>query len=90
MLQGVTSSVYPAESLGDFVQTLFLHGGTDQAALRHKLALFLYCLLDRQGGAAGQKLSLASFRYTTQQHASCLRVVVGAFGRTPSGGAVDG
>ena len=62
-LQGVTSSVYPAENLGDFVQTLFLHGRTDQGALRHKLALFLYCLLDRQGGAAGQKLNLASFRY---------------------------
>lgn len=61
-LQGVTSSIYPPESLGDFVQKLFLHGDTDHAALRHKLALFLYCLLDRQGGAAGQKLNLASFR----------------------------
>ena len=63
MLQAVTSSVYPPEHLADFVQTLFLHGDTSQAALRHKLALFLYCLLDRQGGAAGQKLNLASFRY---------------------------
>ena len=59
----MTTSAYPPESLGDFVQKLFLHGDTDQAALRHKLALFLYCLLDRQGGAAGQKLNLASFKY---------------------------
>lgn len=66
MLQGVTSSAYPPESLGDFVQAIFLHGDTDCAAFRHKLGLFLYCLLDRQGGAAGQKLNLASFRYASE------------------------
>ncbi|KAL3146558.1 hypothetical protein ABBQ32_000799 [Trebouxia sp. C0010 RCD-2024] len=66
--QGVTSSVYPPESLADFVQNLFLHGDTDQAAFRHKLALLLYCLLDRQGGAAGQKLNLASFRAAFDLH----------------------
>lgn len=64
--------MYPPENLGDFAQTLFLHGDTDQAALHHKLALFLYCLLDRQGGAAGQKLNLASFRYVMYHACGCL------------------
>ena len=54
--------MYPPESLEDFAQTLFLHGSPDQTSWRHKLALFLYCLLDRQGGATGHKLDLDSFR----------------------------
>ena len=61
-LQGVSLRAYPPENMEGFVQTLFLQGGTSQASARHKLALLLYCLLDRQGGAAGQKLNLESFR----------------------------
>jgi len=62
ILQGLSSSIYPPDSLGNFAQTLFLKGETSQTAYRCKLALFLYCLLDRQGGASGQKLDLESFR----------------------------
>ncbi|DBB06880.1 hypothetical protein WJX82_003376 [Trebouxia sp. C0006] len=60
--QGVASTIYPPESLGDFTQTLFLQGKTSQSTFRCKLALFLYCLLDRQSGAGGHKLKLESFR----------------------------
>ena len=65
VLQGTASSMYPPESLGDFTQTLFLQGKTSQSTFRCKLALFLYCLLDRQSGAGGHKLKLESFRCTT-------------------------
>ncbi len=64
ILQGVASNIYPSESLGDFTQTLFLQGKTSQSTFRCKLALFLYCLLDRQSGAGGHKLKLESFRCT--------------------------
>jgi len=64
VLQGAASSMYPPESLGDFTQTLFLQGKTSQSTFRCKLALFLYCLLDRQSGAGGHKLKLESFRCT--------------------------
>ena len=64
-LQRVASNMYPPESLGDFTQTLFLQGKTNQSTFRCKLALFLYCLLDRQNGAGGHKLKLESFRCTT-------------------------
>ncbi|KAL0028141.1 hypothetical protein WJX77_009663 [Trebouxia sp. C0004] len=60
--QGTASSMYPPESLGDFTQTLFLQGKTSQSTFRCKLALFLYCLLDRQSGAGGHQLKLESFR----------------------------
>ncbi len=62
ILQGVASSMYPPESLGDFTQTLFLQGKTSQSIFRCKLALFLYCILDRQSGAGGHKINLESFR----------------------------
>lgn len=75
-LQGVASTIYPPESLGDFTQTLFLQGKTSQSTFRCKLALFLYCLLDRQSGAGGHKLKLESFRCTIlHMCASCQSVL---------------
>ena len=58
---------YPPERLSDFVQGLFLNGQADTAGWHSKLQLFLYALLDRQGGTAGQKIDLASFRYASPQ-----------------------
>ena len=76
ILQGVASNIYPPESLGDFTQTLFLQGKTSQSTFRCKLALFLYCLLDRQSGAGGHKLKLESFRCTIlHMCASCQSVL---------------
>lgn len=60
-------SRYPPERLSDFVQGLFLNGQADTAGWHSKLQLFLYALLDRQGGMAGQKIGLASFRYAPGQ-----------------------
>lgn len=63
LLQGQMAGIYPPDNLSNFAQALFLHGATDQATWHCKLALFLYVLLDRQGGTAGQRIDLASFRY---------------------------